>query len=251
MNLKSAVATATLSLTILGATGTLAHAAPVVDAPPRDNSVVSTDIVPGVHYTSDIVDRTVVISTSNGSFRKTENSVQIVDARGGVVAKLPLRYQIGNRAYPIEASIAHRSLTLTPVLASSAASQARSVSPTSAVTRDLAPEKLVATVAQTRQQRDAAALGMLVQQVTIASIVGSMIGTIAGAGIGCLAGLAVGAAATAPVAWLLGAGPVAGCIGGGVLLAPVGALAGTIAIGGPILAVSLFQYFQAVSAPLN
>jgi hypothetical protein len=192
-----------------------------------------------VHYSITKEADSVLFATSDGKLVTTGDALQLVDAHGRVAAQLPLVYRLNNLQYPIKAAVEGNRARLTPQRAGG--TPAADVTRTGATTLN----QNKAAAAQSPQAVGAAALGQLVQQLTVGSITGSMVGTIVGATLGCLGGLAVGAAATAPVAWLLGAGPLAGCIGGGVLLAPVGTIAGTMLIGGPVLGVSLFQYFQA------
>ena len=61
-----AVATAALASTavaIAAGTATAAPAAPQPSAPAANFNTLSTDILPGVHYTSNMTDRSVVITT--------------------------------------------------------------------------------------------------------------------------------------------------------------------------------------------
>lgn len=221
------------------ATGT-ATAAPAMTSPGPQTAHTAQG--PGIHYTSKVEGKSVILSTRDGSFVKSGNKIGIADGKGRVAAEIPLTYQLNNAAYPIISAISGKTLRLTPVTAKSAGVRATDFPRQQAVSKEAAAQQVAAQTPQ-------AALATLVQQLTVGSIVGSMIGTIVGAGVGCIGGLIVGTVATAPVAWLLGAGPLAGCVGGAVLLAPVGTLAGTIAIGGPVVGGALFQYFSTMLAP--
>lgn len=248
MNIRKFAAVSFVAIAATGIASGTAYAAPEPQGQP-DGTVMSADLAPGIHYTASIVDKSVVISTDAGSLTAVGNQLQILDDRGNLVAGLPLTYRKNNADYPIAAQISARSVTLTPNTEPAAGTPAPDVPHEGSLSQSDALRQVAASY-PTPEARDAAALGTFVQQVTVASIAGAMIGTIVGGGIGCVGGLVVGGVATAPVAWLLGAGPLAGCIGGGVLLAPVGTVVGTIAVGGPILAVALFQYFQTMAAPI-
>ncbi|MEU1521005.1 hypothetical protein ABZ413_02240 [Nocardia rhamnosiphila] len=247
MKMRKYVVAAAIAAAATTAVGGTTYAAPV-DAP--DGSTLSTDLAPGINYTASIVDNSVVISTDAGSLTTVGNQFQILDDHGNMVAGIPLTYRKNNADYPIAAKVRERTVTLTPSTDASQAVPAQDVAQDIAVPQ-VDAAGLIASAYATPEERETAALGRFVQQVTVASMVGAMIGTIVGGVIGCVGGLVVGGAATAPVAWLLGAGPLAGCIGGAALLAPIGALAGTIALGGPILTVALFQYFETMNTPLD
>ncbi|MEV0354823.1 hypothetical protein AB0H71_02060 [Nocardia sp. NPDC050697] len=246
MRIRQYLGAAAMSIAAVTIATGSAHAAPPAAT---DDTTITAEVLPGVGYTADIVDNSVVLSTDAGSLTIVDGRFQILDQQGNLLAGLPLTYRRDNADYPIVAEVAGRTITLTPVTDPAAATPAIDVDHSAAVPQADAVARIVAGYS-TPQERESAALGRLVQQVSVASIVGAMLGTIIGGGIGCVGGIIVGGAATAPVAWLLGAGPIAGCIGGAFLLAPIGALAGTIAVGGPILGVAVFQYFEAVGTPL-
>ncbi|MEU1984469.1 hypothetical protein [Nocardia sp. NPDC019395] len=202
-----------------------------------------------IHYSAEIVGKSVVLSTDTGSLAIAGNRLDILDDSGNKVTTVPLTYRMDNLDRPIAAEITDRTVVLTPDADPAAASPARDVPRTDVMPVDAALQQVAATYPDA-DARSADALATLTQQVSVASILSGMIGTVIGAGIGCIGGLVVGAAATAPVAWLLGAGPIAACLGGAVLFGSVGAIGGTLLVGGPIAVAALFQYFHTMNAPI-
>ncbi len=223
----------------------------LADPTPPSNGLeqIEVPLAPGINYTAGIVDQSVVIATDVGSFTQRDGKVQIHNAGGAVVAELPLTYQIANRAYPIAASFNGTTATLTPDRSSAAAVPVADAAPSGPLVAIADARRQADASYPTAEARNAAAFGSLVQQATIASVSGAMIGTVIGGVAGCVLGAAVLTAATLPLAALLGAGPIAGCAAGVLMLGPVGTMAGTISVGAPILAYSAFQYFQTVHAP--
>ena len=97
-NIKIA-ATAVLAIGALGlATGT-ANAAPAQVAPtpvaPAQSTVISTEVLPGVHYTSDISDHSVVLSTGLGTLTTQGTQFQVTDPQGKTVAGAPFAAKPG------------------------------------------------------------------------------------------------------------------------------------------------------------
>ncbi|NKY43828.1 hypothetical protein [Nocardia cerradoensis] len=206
-------------------------------------------VAPEINYTAQIRDQSVFFSTDVGSLAVRGERLDVLDPEGNEVAAIPLTYRMNNLEHRISAVVTDRTVVLTPSVDPTAAVPSPDVPRADVLPIDDALEHVAATY-PSPDARSADALGTLVQQVTVASMLSGMIGTIVGAGIGCVAGLVVGTAATTPVAWLLGAGPIAGCVGGAVLFGSIGAIGGTLLVGGPITVGALFQYFQTMNAPI-
>ncbi|MFF3574556.1 hypothetical protein ACFYXQ_43090 [Nocardia jiangxiensis] len=239
MNGKKFAAAAVSAATVIGLCAGTASAAPASGSVPTQE----------IHYTAKVADKSVVLSTDSGSLAVRDNQLNILDVHGGEVAAIPLTYRMNNLDHPINAAVTGRTVVLTPNTTPAAATPAPDVSPASVVPVDGALKHVAATY-PSADKRSSDALGTLVQQLTVGSMLSGMLGTVVGAGIGCIAGLVVGAAATTPVAWLLGVGPIAGCVGGAVLFAPIAGIGGTLLVGGPIAVGALFQYFQTMNAPI-
>ncbi|MFD4462617.1 hypothetical protein [Nocardia sp. NPDC058480] len=247
--IKKFTAAAALAALTVSAVGGQALADPAPAPEPNGLEQIELPLAPGINYTASIVDKSVVIATDVGSFTERDGKVQIRNGVGTVVAELPLTYQLAGRAYPIAAEFNGTTATLTPDR-NTAAAVTVADAPTTGPLVSIADARRQADASYpTVEARNAAAFGSLVQQATIASVSGAMIGTVIGGVAGCVLGAAVLTAATLPLAALLGAGPIAGCAAGALMLGPVGTMAGTIFVGAPILAYSAFQYFQTVHAP--
>ncbi|MGY1900109.1 hypothetical protein [Nocardia gipuzkoensis] len=233
---------ATTTVAAIAATGLWSGTA--FAQPPADRAQT-----PEIHYTAEVVGRSVVLSTDVGSLAVSGKYLDILDPLGNKVATVPLVYRVDNLDHPINAVVSDRTVVLTPDTTPAAAAPAVDL-PRAEVMPVADGLKQVAATYPNADARSADALATLTQQVSVASMLSAMFGTVVGAGIGCVGGLVVGAAATAPVAWLLGAGPIAACLGGAVLFGSLGAIGGTLLVGGPIAVAAVFQYFQTMNAPI-
>lgn len=237
MKFRSLTATAVISAAALSITSLTTNVASA--QPDSSNSSVTTDLVPGIHYSASLVDHSVVISTDAGSLAAKDDQFQIIDAAGKAVASLPLSYQRAGLSFPIAAEIHGNTATLTPNTDPAAAT------PVPAETPVL--EDIDATANPNFNQ----ALSNLTNEVAVGVAVGSLIGTAIGAGIGCIAGGAlVGAGATAAtIGTLTIPGAIGGCLVTGAAMGAIGAVAGTIFVGGPVAAVALFQFANELANP--
>lgn len=243
-------AAAALAVLASGAVGAQAAANPAPAPEPNGLERVEVPLAPGVNYEANIVDQSVVISTDVGSFTHRDGRMQIHNATGTVVAELPLTYQMAGKSYPIATEFNGTTATLTPNQNQATAVPVADTKPAGPVVSiDDARRQAAATHASV-EERNSRAFSSLVQQATIASITGAMLGTVIGGVAGCVLGAVVLTAATLPLAALLGAGPIAGCAAGALMLGPVGGMAGTILVGAPIVAYSVFKYFQTVHSPM-
>ncbi|MDG3010191.1 hypothetical protein G4X40_08500 [Rhodococcus sp. D2-41] len=214
MKLKKFAATAVLTIASLGVAAGTANAAPVhTDAP--GHTPPATQVLPGIYYTANIENGSVVLRTSSGSLAVKDGQLQILDAQKRVTESVPLSIRKGDLAYPISAKVDGLKATLTPNLNKAAATPIKPVAlPLHQVDAQL-------TQQQQQQQKQNSALSTLTTQIGAASAVGGLLGTI----VGGLIGLALGPA-------------------GMVTLAGIGGVAGTIIVGGPALIASAVQYFQ-------
>lgn len=70
---------------------------------------------PDIHYTADVVDKSVVVRTDAGSLTTDNNQLQVRDNLGNVVAGFPLSYLRDGLEYPIAAAAdGANEVTLTP-----------------------------------------------------------------------------------------------------------------------------------------
>ena len=152
----------------------------------------------------------VIIDTSAGSLSNENNHLIVRDASGTTVESVPLLIAAEGVAHPVAAQIDGRRAILTTDTAPAAATP---------VTLPLHPVDLPAATAAVKDN------------ITLTAAVGGFLGAATGLVGGCLLGAVAGAVISAPAALLLGAGPLAGCIGGALLVGAGASLAGT-AVGG-------------------
>ncbi|MDR7167290.1 hypothetical protein J2W56_001008 [Nocardia kruczakiae] len=236
---RKVIGTASLAI------GALACATGIATAQPA----AGRSAVPEIHYTAQLDGKSVKFSTDVGSLAVRDQHLDVLDDHGNQVAAIPLTYRMNDLDHPIAAAVSDRTVVLTPDTNPAAAMPAADA-PRADVHPVAEAVEHVAATYPSPDARSADALATLTQQLTVATMLSGMLATIVGAGVGCVAGLVVGAAATTPVAWLLGAGPIAGCVGGAVLFGSIGAIGGTLLVGGPLAVGAVFQYFQTMNAPI-
>lgn len=238
MKFRSIAAIAVFAAAALSVTSVTANMA-YAQSDTTSNSSVTTDIAPGIHYNASLVDHSVVISTDLGSLAAKDNQLQFIDGAGKAVVALPLSYQLAGKTFPIAAQINGNTATLTPNTDPAAATPAVSDIPVAT--------EIDATANPNFNQ----ALSNLSSEVSIGVAVGSLIGTAIGAGLGCIAGgLLVGAGAGAvTIGTLAVPAAIGGCLVTGAALGAIGAVAGTIFVGGPVVAVALFQFASELANP--
>lgn len=213
MKLRKFAATSALVIAALGistGTGSAAPAAPE-----------SADI----HYTANVVDRSVVVKTDGGSLTTEGGQFQVRDVSGKVVGGFPLSYQHDGLEFPIAAQIAGNQATLTPSTDRAAAH----------------PAPMLHDVAS-RDDLDSA-MQSAINEMTMATSVGTLIGTAIGLAGGCVLGAAVG------TPFLVLPGWIGGCLTGAALGAPLGAAAGLVTVGGVSGVLVAIEYFQRVNTP--
>ncbi|QIS15657.1 hypothetical protein [Nocardia arthritidis] len=195
--------------------------------PPQQNS--STE-APGIHWTANVVDKSIVVKTDAGTLFAKDGQFDVLDADGHVAAGMPLSYRLDDKVFPIAAEIDGHTAILTPGTDPATATQAPSPA--------LKPIDAQADFD--------AALSAAGTQFGLATGVGSLVGTIIGGGVGCVAGAVVGAVLMPPI-FLPGA--VGGCLAGIVAGVALGAAAGTIVLGVPVGIASAIQFFQRLNTP--
>ncbi|PFX00645.1 hypothetical protein CJ469_04030 [Nocardia farcinica] len=171
--------------------------------------------VPDIGYEAKLVGDKIVTTLTGGTFQVNGATVDIRDAAGNAVVTLPLAFREAGLEYPLGHQVREdgRVLELTAV---KDASKARPV-----------PVTPVASLEENQRAMDAFAT-----QFGIATAVGGFIGLLVGGVIG-LVGLAGGVLALATV-------PV---------FASVGALIGTLVVGGPALVVAGIDLINTLNAP--
>ncbi|MFE3255212.1 hypothetical protein [Nocardia sp. NPDC059229] len=224
----AALAVAALAIT----TGTAAADAPATQE--RPGSTISTDVVPGIHYTANVVDHSVVLRTDAGRINVRGSQFEVLDADGKLAFGMPLTYQLDKKDWPIAAQVDAdgKTITLTP-----------SADPAQATP---AAEVALKPIFSEDDLNDA--LGVAGTQIGLATAIGGMLGAAIGLAGGCIAGAVVGTTLMPP-AFLVGA--PGGCIAGAGVGAGLGTAIGTLAIGAPVTVVSLIQMYNTLTNSQN
>lgn len=216
-------ATSALAVAALGLTAGTANAAPALTPPAPNNSTISIDVLPGVHYTGNAVDQSVFLNTGLGSLTTVGGQFQLLDGRGQLMAGTPL----------------------TPPSEPSAAAAPVTHMASAAVTPALPLHNVDATADFN------GALAVAATQFGLATGVGAMAGGVTGLVGGCALGAITGGAIVGVSTAGLGALPAAGigCIVGGATGAGIGAVAGGALLGIPVGIASGVQMFNTLNAP--
>ncbi|GAA3024534.1 hypothetical protein GCM10010528_03150 [Gordonia defluvii] len=230
---KNLIATAALLTAALAVSG-----AGTAAAAPADTKVKP------VHYQISQTPQGAKITIKDGTLTVDGNDLNIRAQNGQSVAQLPLTWHLNDRARPIKAEVQGTTATLIPVRTG----PGRPVTP---VTRKVSLEQAKHSASESFTPRDQQELAAFSNRSTIGSFTSAAVGAAVGAGVGCIIGAVSAAALTLPIAMLLGAGPLGGCVAGAVLLAPAGAAAGLVFVGLPIILFSAFQYFSTIGEPCD
>ncbi|NKY89309.1 hypothetical protein [Nocardia veterana] len=231
------VSGATLALMVTGAVATTAHAAEPGAAPAgapvtADPFTLSTEIFPGVRYTSNAQDGSVSIQTGLGSLTTVGAQFQVKDSAGALVAGTAL-------TAPPKAEQAAAVTVDRPTPQQAAVQQAPAQQP--------ATEQPV-TSAQPIYTQDEfnSALSVAATQFGLATGIGSLAGGLLGGVTGCALGATVGAVLVPE--FFLASGP-AGCLVGAGLGATIGPLIGAAVLGIPVGIASAVQMYNTLNAP--
>ncbi|MEU2255799.1 hypothetical protein ABZ540_21770 [Nocardia xishanensis] len=192
-----------------------------------------------INYSVKLVDKTVVTTLKGGTFELAkssddvkENDIYLVkDEAGNTVIELPLDFKVADIAVPVKPELKNdgKVLELTPDQNAIPADKKASVATN---TVNVVAKPIASPLENQRAQNEFAS------QFGIATAVGGFLGTavgvIAGGIIGCILGLP-----------LLGVG----CIPAAIAGAGIGGILGTIAVGGPALAVAGMDLINTLQAP--
>ncbi|WP_327143572.1 hypothetical protein [Nocardia sp. NBC_01327] len=227
-SMKKFAATAALTIAAVAvASGTAA--ADVSVAADRPGATVSTDVLPGIHYTANVVDHSVVLRTDAGRLTVRGAQLEVLDAQGNLALGMPLTYRLDQKDWPIAAQIDAdgRTVTLTPSTDPAAAAAVTEAKPIFS------------------QDDFNDALSVAGTQIGLATAIGGMVGAAIGLAGGCVAGAVVGTTLMPP-AFLVGA--PGGCIAGAGVGAGLGTAIGTLAVGIPVTVVSVIQVINTLNA---
>ncbi|NUS44215.1 MAG: hypothetical protein HOQ24_11070 [Mycobacteriaceae bacterium] len=224
-----------------------------------------------VHYNAKVVDKTVVLTLDRGSAGVVKNDkvvygeparakfeakqgqapvkvqkpgttvvsdvVALKNDKGAVVEKLPLQYRFNNVFFPIKQEISadRRTVTLTPQMDPVSARLISSGQPA----KPMPQAKAIAS-----PEEDRLAQANFMNQLGVATTVGSLVGTAIGAVVGGIAGAVIALASCAAfLACLIIGLPIFATFAG------AGGIAGTIIAGGGALVAAGQDYVQTMQAP--
>lgn len=242
-----AMAISLLAIITVGVAAGTANAAPVADA-----ATLSTDILPGVHYTSNTTDRSVVIQTGFGTFTTVGGQFQVKDARDNIVAGAAFAAEPkAQQAIEAQATGVPAVSQATGLPAVSQATGVPAAEPNHAVAPPAAKPVVTKAAADSPNQRFDAAVQAAVNEFTLATMAGTMIGGVVGAGIGCGVGAVAGAVFGAPILDGGGLTLIAGCLAGAATLGAIGAITGSAVVGIPAGIASAVKYDNTMNAPEN
>ncbi|MFE3793209.1 hypothetical protein [Nocardia tengchongensis] len=231
MLMRKFAATAALAVAALGVTAGTVNAAPAA----ADNGAIN--------YTATTSETNTIIRTDAGSLVVENGNFEIKAANGNVVAGMPLKVQVDDFTFPIAAEISDHTATLTPQYDMDHATYTpANVKDVALPYEDQAPWK-------SDYDREQAAWNRMKDTIATGATIGTLVGGISGAALGCIAGFGLAGVATAPLAALFGAGPIAGCIGGAAAVGFLGTLAGQLFITAPVAIAAAIQYFTTINGP--
>ncbi|MFI1913069.1 hypothetical protein [Nocardia sp. NPDC020380] len=218
MKFKKFAVTSALAIAALGITAGTANADPAAAGP-------------GIHWNTKLEGQSVVLNTDLGSLDAANGQFEVRDTQGALVTSFPLSFVTtgDGLAHPVDAQIDGNTATLTP-----------DMNPA-----DASPAPVLHDVANQADQD--AAFSAAVNELGLASSIGTLIGTLVGGVAGCVIGAAGGA--VLGVAVLSVPTGIAGCVAGAAIGIPLGAAAGLIIAGVPTLVVVGIQLAQRLSAP--
>lgn len=188
---------------------------------------LSTEIMPGVQYTSSTVDQSVVIETGAATLVTQGGQFQVRDAAGSVVAGVaqfadePKAWEAVHAPADVRAAVR----ATTPAL------------------------RLDDIHGDPQTERFDAAIQAAVNEFTLAVAAGTMTGGVIGAAIGCGVGAVAGAVFGAPVLDVAGLTVIAGCLAGAGALGALGAIVGGGILGVPVGIASAIKFQHTMSEP--
>ncbi|MFJ9364140.1 hypothetical protein ACIRRA_06975 [Nocardia sp. NPDC101769] len=229
MLMRKFAATAALAVAALGITAGTVNAAPAAD----DNNAINYAV------TQD--GSTSTLHTDGGSLVIENGNLELKAANGTVVAGMPLSFRVDNFSFPIAAQISDdHTATVTPQFDLDHATYAPK--DVALPYEDQAPWK-------SDYDREQAAWNRLKDTISTGATIGTVVGGIGGAALGCVIGGVVFATATAPLATMFGAGPLAGCLIGASTVGFLGTLAGQVFVTAPVAIAAAIQYFSTINEP--
>ncbi|WP_342780397.1 hypothetical protein [Nocardia bhagyanarayanae] len=233
LNLRRTTAAAALVVGAMTIGMGTAHAEPAAPAPAE-----------GINYSVKLVDKTVVTTLKGGTFELAkssedvkENDIYLIkDGAGNTVLELPLGFKVADIAVPVKPEVKNDGavLELTPDQNAIPADKKADAKVNSV---GLALKPVASPMENQRAQNEFAS------QFGIATAVGGFLGTAIGVVAGGVIGTAVGLVECLTIIGCIAAIPTIAAFAG------IGGILGTIALGGPALALAGMDLINTLQAP--
>ncbi|KQU47085.1 hypothetical protein ASG84_08110 [Rhodococcus sp. Leaf278] len=217
MKLSKLVVTSAFVAVAMGlASGTAYAQGPTEQAAPGDTN-----------YTVDLEDRTIVTTIDAGVFKVADDgkTVDVLDAADKTLVTLPLSFNLGGLNFPYEQNVDDNGKTLRLI-------------PNLDFTKASANSRSIGATTVASPEENLAAQENFQSQLGLASAIGGFTGTAIGAVVGGITGGALACATTACILAI----PAIGAF------ATVGAVIGTIAVGGPTLVIAGIDLINTLNA---
>ncbi len=224
---------------------TTAAAAMVISAMTIGSATAHADAEPAadpIRYSVKLVEKTVVTTLKGGTFElakssedvKEDDVYKIKDSQGNEVLTLPIAFKVADTVVPVKPVVKEDStvLELTPEQDAVPADKKTEAKANTVVLKSVA-----SPIENQRAQNEFAS------QFGIATAVGGFLGTAVGVIAGGLIGTAVGLVECLTIVGCIAAIPTI------VAFAGIGGILGTIAVGGPALAIAGMDLLNTLQAP--
>lgn len=235
MQIRKLAAVSMLTAAAIGLTSGTAYADPVPT--PHSPDTLNVELAPRINYRAFDNGGAAVITTDAGTLAIANGQFQIRAADGTIVGGVPLELRVDDISMPIDARIDGNTATLTP-------------DPTHAVYKPVALPFQESAPWKTPYEREQAAWSRMMSTISLGAAVGSIVGAVGAGALGCVAGGVLGA--TGGFAFLAAGavpGALIGCLAGAAAFVPLGTLAGTLFVTGPVAVAAVIQYFTTVNSP--
>ncbi|MEU7764443.1 hypothetical protein AB0B25_04890 [Nocardia sp. NPDC049190] len=215
-------------MTVVTAVGTGAATALAAPAT-RDGRTLSTEIAPGVLYTSSTLDQSVVIETGISTLITQGGQFQVTDAAGNAVAGIP--------AFAVK-----------PKALEAVEAPADVKAAVRAATPDMHLDEITA---DPQTERFDTAIQAAINEFDLAVGIGTLAGGVIGAAVGCGVGAVGGAVFGAPILDAGGLTLIAGCLAGAGVLGGLGAIAGAAVLGVPVGIAAAIKFQNTMNRPYD
>jgi hypothetical protein len=217
-----------VAVTVVSAVGTASATAAAAPAM-TDARTLSTEIAPGVQYTSSSLDQSVVIETGMSTLITQGGQFQVRDAAGSTVA--------GVASFAVE-----------PKALEAVEAPAEAKAAVQAATPDMHLDEISG---DPRTERFDTAVQAAMNEFDLAVGMGTLAGGLIGAAVGCGVGAVAGAVFGAPILDAGGLTLIAGCLAGSGVLGGLGAIVGAGVLGVPVGIAAAIKFQNTMNQPYD